>query len=103
MSSNPLGNLAIDYWYKALLVIGTCVLIASLSTEMKGVENCVVQLISLGGIFIGLGEWVNHPLQEVLVPRGKLTGYPRKNKAGGNALDTLGVILVIIGVVKIFC
>ena len=102
MSRNPLGNLVIDFWYKALLAIGTCVLIASLSIEMKGVENCVVQLISLVCILIGLGEWINHPLQEVLYPRGKLTGYPRKNKIGGNTLDILGIIFVIIGVVKIF-
>lgn len=97
-----MGNLAIDYWYKALLVIGTCVLIVSLSTEMKGVENSVVQLISLGSIFIGLGEWINHPLQVRLVPGAQISGYPRKNYASGNALDTLGVIFVFIGVVKIF-
>ncbi len=42
--SNPLANLTIDYWYKAVLVIGTGVLIAALSIEMKGVENSVVQL-----------------------------------------------------------
>ena len=102
MSTNPLANLAIDYWYKAVLVIATCVLIASLSVEMKGVENCVVQLIALGAIFIGLGEWINHPLQTRLIPGAKITGHPRRNKLGGNLLDALGVVLILIGVVKIF-
>jgi len=103
MSSNPLSNLKIDYWYKALLVLASCVLIVSLSVEMKGVKNCVVQLFSLGAVFIGIGEWMNHPLQTRIVPGYKITGHPRINTFGGSALDLLGLVLLIIGIVKIFC
>lgn len=100
MVSNPLGNLKIDNWYKALLVIGSCVFLVSLSTEVKGIENSVVQLISLGCILFGLGEWINHPYQEIIVPGGKISGYPRKNKVGGIVFDIIGIIFVIFGVIK---
>lgn len=102
MSSNPLSNLKIDYWYKALLVIASCTLIVSLSIEMKGVANCVVQLISLGAVFIGIGEWINHPLQTGIVPGFKITSYNRVNKFGGNAFDLLGIICIVTGIMNIF-
>ena len=102
MSSNPLSNLLIDYWYKAVLVMAICTLIVSLSVETKGVENCVVQLISLGAIFIGLGEWINHPLQTRLIPGAKITGHPRVNKVGGNLFDLLGLVFIIVGIIRIF-
>jgi hypothetical protein len=69
---------------------------------MKGVENCIVQLFSLGAIFIGIGEWINHPLQTRIVPGYKITSYPRVNKFGGNVFDLLGIVCIIIGIRKIF-
>jgi len=100
VSSNPLANLKIDYWYKALLVIGACVLIVSLSVEMKGVDNSVVQLVSLGAILIGIGEWINHPLRTTVVPGWIGTSYPRINTWSGNLFDLTGVICVSVGIVK---
>ncbi|MFC1453812.1 hypothetical protein ACFLQL_01380 [Verrucomicrobiota bacterium] len=103
MTNNPLSSLKIDYWYKALLVLASCTLLVSLSVEMKGVENCVVQLISLSAIFIGIGEWMNHPLQTRITPGYKITGYPRINTFGGNSFDLVGLLLLIVGIIKIFC
>lgn len=100
MNSNPLSNLAIDYWYKAVLVIATCVLIAALSVEMQGVENNVVQLLAMGLILVGLGEWINHPLQVSIAPAYKITSYRRSSSFGGNLLDLIGVVLMVIGFVQ---
>lgn len=102
MSENPLSNLKIDYWYKALLVLAAFVLVISLCVEMKGVENSVVQMISLGAILVGFGEWINHPLQEKIGVGFKLTGHPRKNTISGNLFDLAGLAFIIVGVVKIF-
>ena len=102
MTNNPLSNLKIDRWYKALLVLAACVLIVSLSVEMKGVQNSVVQLISLGAIFVGIGEWINHPLQQKIGPGFKIAAYPRINTFGGNLFDFAGVVLIIVGAVRIF-
>lgn len=92
--SNPLNNLKIDYWYKAILVIATTLLIVSLSVKMIGVPNTFVQLMSLGAIFIGIGEWINHPLQQILAPGAKMTGYPRSNSILGTLFDFIGIIII---------
>lgn len=99
--TNPLSNLKIDYWYKALLVVGACVLLVSLSVEMKGIKNSVVQLISLGAICIGFGEWINHPFQAAIGIGYKISGYPRKNKLGGNLFDLLGLFMILGGFAKL--
>ena len=104
---NPLKNLKIDYWYKALLVAGVVALFLSLTVELKGIENTTVQLISLGIFFIGLGEWINHPLQTRILPPGpqypgwsKAQGYLRSNSFLGNAFDIVGIILIGFGLSK---
>jgi hypothetical protein len=99
---NPLSKLKIDYWYKAMLVISTCVLIVSLTVELKGVENSVVQLISLGCAFWGLGEWINHPYQEKIGIGFKISGHPRNGSVAGYAFDLVGWILILIGIFKVF-
>jgi len=107
MSANPLGKLVIDYWYKAVAVAGLSVLILSLTVSLVSIDNNAVQLISLGAFFIGLGEWVNHPLQislmpaSALYPAGKLMGHPRNSSFIGIMLDFLGCLLIGIGVYKL--
>ena len=105
---NPLKNLKIDYWYKALLVAGVASLFLSLTVELKEIGNNIVQLISLGAIFIGLGEWINHPLQTRILPPGphysgwlKGQGYLRSNSFLGIAFDFVGVTLIGLGLYKL--
>lgn len=107
MGTNPLEKLVIDYWYKAIAVAGLFVLVISLTVKLVGIDNNVVQLISLGAFFIGLGEWVNHPLQtsilpaSALFPGGTITGHPRNSSVTGISLDILGCILIGIGLFKL--
>jgi len=108
MSTNPLEKLVIDYWYKAIAVAGFSVLMLSLTVDLVGISNNVVQLISLGAFFVGLGEWVNHPLQTTLLhatayhPGGMLTEHPRKFSFAGIILDFIGCLLVAVGIYKLF-
>ncbi len=110
MKTNPLANLKIDYWYKALVVISSVVFLLSLTVKLEDIENNIVQLISLGLFFIGLGEWINHPLQTALMcpniydaPGGAITtSYKRSPRLTGNLFDILGFILCSIAIVKIF-
>jgi hypothetical protein len=53
--SNPLQNLKVDYWYKAILVVGAVTLILALTVDLKGIENSVVQIYSIAAILIGCG------------------------------------------------
>jgi hypothetical protein len=96
--SNPLENLKIDYWYKAVLVVGAVTLVLALAVELKGVENSVAQLFSISAIFIGCGEWINHPLKTVIYPPS--FEYPRGLKGEGYVRNNspLGIIFVIVGI-----
>jgi hypothetical protein len=99
--SNPLESLKLDYWYKAVLVISTVLLVISLTVPLQGVSNSTIALICLGGIFIGLGEWVNHPLQEAIGHGYKITGYPRKFTFLGSIFVIFGLLLACCGVSKL--
>ena len=96
--SNPLQNLKVDYWYKAVLVVGAVSLVLSLTVELKGVENSVALLFSLSAIFIGIGEWLNHPLKTIIYPPS--AQFPGGLKGEGNTRRNsfLGVGFAVLGV-----
>jgi len=72
-----------------------------MTIELRGIENKHALLLSLGLFLVGIGEWINHPFQTVLVPFGKLTGHPRKNSPLGIAFDIAGVALVAVAIYKL--
>jgi hypothetical protein len=80
------------------------------TVELKGVENSIVQLISLGALLLGIGEWINHPLQTKIMPPNayyapggaKITSYNRKPCFLGSLFNILGFVIIFIGVCKLF-
>jgi len=101
---NPLERLRIDYWYKATLALASCILILSLTVELKAVGNAAVQLVSLGTVVLSLGEWVNHPLQTRMDPllRFKVEGHNRQPCLFGWILDCAGLVLLALGIIRLF-
>lgn len=105
---NPLSKLALDYWYQVLMVVGVVVFLASGSGLLKEFPVLPTATISLGSFFIGLGEWINHPLQTVLVganierPSGMLTGHPRSSRPIGVVFNIFGLALIVFGGYKLF-
>lgn len=93
--TNPLENLKIDYWYKMLPVIGGLTLVLSLTTKMQVADNSTVALVSIGVIFIGIGEWINHPLQTAVGTGYQITSYNRMNRFWGNLWDGMGAVLIL--------
>ena len=99
---NPLSKLALDHWYQVLMVV--CVLVFLLTGA--GILNAYpigpTAMASAGGFFIGMGEWINHPLRTelmqrtALLPAGVLTSHPRSNSALGIAFDVAGLGLVAL-------
>lgn len=94
MNQNPLASLAIDYWYKILPAVGTVTLLVGLTVDVKGVTNTLVQLVSIGVIFIGIGEWINHPLQTRIGGGLKITNRNRINTFSGNSWVVVGLGLI---------
>lgn len=100
--------LKVEHWYHVFVLLGAAGALAALTVEIKGVANAHALLIALGMFFIGIGDWINHPLQTQLVPPnvympggGKITGHPRNANAGGVLFDVLGGVLLAAGIYKI--
>lgn len=106
--SNPLSNLILDYWYKVLMVVGFFVFLLAGLGLLSAFPIAPTVLISSGLFFLGLGEWINHPLQTEFVeanayhPSGQLTGYPRNNTPVGVLFALLGFSLIIYGLLRLF-
>lgn len=103
-----LSALRIEHWYHVFVALGAAGSIASLSFELKGVSNAHILVISMGVLFVGIGEWINHPLQTAIVPPnvylgggGILSGHPRNPSLLGSLFDLLGFLLLTIGIWKV--
>lgn len=99
MNENPLSTLKIDYWYKILPVVATITLIIGLTIDVKDVPNILVQLISIGVILIGIGEWINHPLQTKVGRGFKITSHNRINKTAGNTWNIIGGAIILYAII----
>ncbi len=98
-----LKNLSLEYWYKMLILACFGLFVLSITVPLQGIPNAALALISMGGFFIGMGEWINHPYRErIHLERNiKIFGHPRSPKFGGLALDVVGAIAVIWGAWKL--
>ena len=103
---NPLSQLIIDYWYKAMLVICFVLFVVSLTQDVHVITNAALMLLSSGGMFVSIGEWINHPLQTRIAraPYGfsHISSYRRLPSILGNLFDILGLILICLGFLHIY-
>ena len=105
---NPLSKLALDYWYQVVMVVSIVVFLLAATGALKALPTVPTVLISLGAFWIGVGEWVNHPVQSRFVsgtayhPSAVLTSHPRQPKAVGTFFLWLGIILVAWGIFRFF-
>jgi hypothetical protein len=94
---NPLSRMALEYWYQVFMVVCVIVFLLCGAGMLKAFPVLPTAAISAGGFFLGLGEWINHPLQTTIVnptafqPGGIITGHPRSNSA-------IGIMFVIVGI-----
>lgn len=103
-----LTGLKIEHWYHVLVVLGAAGIVAAMSFDLKGITNSHALSLFLGVLFVGLGEWINHPLQTKLMPPnvyapggGIIRGHPRNPNLLGSLFDILGFVLVSIAIYKI--
>jgi hypothetical protein len=99
-----LKALALDAWYKITLSFASAVLAVSFFTEVKGVTNAQLQLLSGGLFLISLGEWKNHktvsgfkPPNAYTGPAAFMSGTIRSTDAFGILLQAVGVALLLAG------
>ena len=102
MEEKALGWLKVEYWYHVFIVLGVAGIIASVTLDLKGISNSHALLLSFGAFFVGMGEWINHPLRTRILPLNAIAkGHPRNNSMLGVAFDIFGLTLVGIALYKI--
>lgn len=99
--SDAFSGFKIERWYHALIAMGAAGTVAALAFPFPGVANAHVLLAALGLFFVGIGEWINHPLQTRVGINFTITGYPRRPSSLGTLFDLMGALLLAIGLGKI--
>tara|TARA_Y100001933_G_C18481083_1_gene348353 strand:+ start:96 stop:434 length:339 start_codon:yes stop_codon:yes gene_type:complete len=96
-----------SYFFIFLLIAGIALLIFSLYTAEQGRYFGGLQQIAAGMTLIGIGEWINHPLQKSIAYKDRKNFifkqvYHRKRKPNGvgNICEIIGLILIFTGMAE---
>jgi hypothetical protein len=97
------------YFFILLLVAGTALLVFSLVKEQANPLFSGLRQVAIGTTLIGLGEWINHPLQKSVTMKGRsdlifkrIRHRKRNPSALGNLFEIAGLILVFTGMSDLF-
>ena len=105
---NPVRNLKIDEWYKALIPLGSALMIISLIFTIEEFSRKELFVLGSGLVLIGLGEWKNERFstdfvtQSAFNPFIHVTQKFRGNDKLGVPLEIIGIIAVIVSILDIF-
>jgi hypothetical protein len=58
----------IEHWWHALALFGAVLAITALIAPIEQAFKWLIFIAGLGVFFIGVGEWINHPIQQRLIP-----------------------------------
>ncbi|ODS01541.1 hypothetical protein AUC71_03095 [Methyloceanibacter marginalis] len=86
----------LEHWWKMLAGFGAVMAVAAVTVKL-----IPIFFIGSGLFLIGLGEWINHPYREGMVPGYKISGHPRVNHLSGWLLDLIGFALAVFGMAKL--
>ncbi|MCT2385136.1 hypothetical protein [Erwinia pyrifoliae] len=104
---NPLSRLALDAWYKVIIVIGAFVVLLNGAGLLPSYPTRETFMIGLGCVIWGVAEWMNHPLNETAYPRTanmpahKFVDYSWSPGPIGILLDVIGLGLIAWGLIKL--
>lgn len=104
---NPSFTSYTSYFFILLLVVGGVLLIFSFSTAEEGQYFGGLQQIAMGITLIGIGEWINHPLQKSVTYKDRknyifqrITHRKRSPNGIGNILEIIGMLMIFTGLAE---
>jgi hypothetical protein len=93
-----------SYFFILLLLVGTILLIISCIIAEEGQYFSGLQQIACGITLIGIGEWINHPLQKSVAFKDRqnyifqrILHRRRKPNGIGNICEIIGLIMIFTG------
>ena len=102
MTDNTPHSHLTSYFFIILLFIGAGLFVLSFFTENQRDFFSGLQQIALGVFSIGVGEWINHPLQKSLAYSDKKDMIFDKIRHRNRNPSSLGNLLAICGLILIF-
>lgn len=94
----------LSYFFIVLLLTGVMLLIYAFTTAEESRFFGGLQQIAMGIILIGIGEWINHPLQKSVAVKDKkdfifhrITHRKRRPNGIGNIVEIIGLLMVFTG------
>ena len=105
---NPIRNMKIDEWYKALIPFGAAIVIISFIFSFEEYSRKELLLLGGGLILVGIGEWKNERFatqfinQTIYNPFMQISRKFRGNDKLGVPLEIVGLIAIIISFLSIF-
>lgn len=98
---NPLSKLALDAWYKVLIMVGSFTILLNGAGLLPAYPTRETFIIAFGSVVLGIGEWINHPLNETAYPRTanmpaiKLVDYSWRPSPVGIIFDIIGAGMIL--------
>lgn len=96
-----------SYFFIFLLIVGGVMLVISLFTAEEGTYFGSFRQLAAGVTLVGIGEWINHPLQKSLTVADRHNfifqriRHRQRNPNGiGNILEIIGLLLIFAGLAK---
>ncbi len=109
MANQLFENFATRYFYKFLILCGLVWFILSFFLGPQEAVFSGYRLMATGVIFLGIGEWLNHPLQVSLELPSKASPEARRQKHRkrnpstlGNLFEIIALLLICVGISKVF-
>lgn len=97
------SGLKLEHWWHAFTVVGGAGLVAATAATIKGLPQRDAILLCLGLFLFGIGQWINHPVEERVNPmlQLKITAYHRRPGKLGRTLEAVAVVLFSVAVVRL--
>ena len=96
-----------SYFFILLLLGGSILLLYSIITAEEGQYFAGLQQIAAGITLIGIGEWINHPLQKSVAFKDrqnfifqKIRHRQRKPNGIGNICEIFGLLIIFTGLAE---
>jgi hypothetical protein len=100
--SDFFSGLKIENWWHAVTIVGGCGVVASSAIPVGDLPRQDVLLFFFGILLFGIGQWINHPIQQRIIPQGIITGYYRNPSKLGVFFEIVGSLLIIAQCVRFY-
>jgi len=93
--SNPLSNMKIEHWWHAFTILGGAGMIGAFAFHSDRAIQRDAFFAFFGIFLFGVGQWINHPIKQTLIPGGILTAHHRHSSFLGICFELLGGIIFV--------